>query len=68
MDATGSLEGRQVLILSGAHAGEEGVCLGKITQCNCWAISPVFSDEVLELCYERDFALLIDFSAEAAHN
>jgi hypothetical protein len=68
MDSMASLVGRRVLILVGPHAGEEGICLGNVTQRNIWAISPVSSDDVLELYYKRDFALLIDFSAEAARN
>ncbi|MBI2516580.1 MAG: hypothetical protein HYV95_06650 [Opitutae bacterium] len=68
MKATDSLEGHRVLILTGVHQGEEGVCLGKVTQRNFWAVSPDSSNDVLELTFEREFALLQDLSANPLRN
>ena len=49
-----------VLILTGEHKGEEGVCLGEGHRAGMGAISPDHSDEVLSLEYEKDFGLLVD--------
>jgi hypothetical protein len=61
------MQGARVLILSGRFKGEEGVCLGRDTNLQ-WAISPDFTDEVLSLLPDREFALLIDLSANPVHN
>ena len=68
MKTTDSLEGHRILILTGAYQGEEGICLGKVTRCNRWAVSPDSSGEVLELTFEREFALLLDLSANPSRN
>jgi hypothetical protein len=63
-----SLEGHRVLILTGTHDGEEGICLGRIAGTNRWAIPPDSSAAILELCFECEFALLLNLSATPARN
>src|SRR5947208_1563945 len=58
------LEGARVLILTGQFKGEEGVCLGKGSAQNLWAVSPDSTNEVLSLVFEKDFGLLVDLSAD----
>ncbi len=61
------MQGARVLILSGRFQGEEGICLGEVTA-GSYAISPDRSDEILSLALERDFARLIDLSADPHRN
>jgi hypothetical protein len=61
------MQGARVLILSGPFKGEEGVCLSQDTA-GCWAVSPDQSDEILSLAVEREFALLVDLSADPLRN
>jgi hypothetical protein len=61
------MQGTRVLILSGRFKGEEGICLGQERN-GRWAISPDDSDEILSLVRDREFALLIDLSANPVHN
>ena len=68
MKTMDSLEGHRVLILTGTHEGEEGVCLGKVTGHNRWAVSPNSSNEVLEFTFEQEFALLLDLSSAPERN
>lgn len=63
-----SLDGHRILILAGDHAGEEGICLGRITGTNRWAVSPDSSPAILELHFEGEFALLLDLSATPSRN
>lgn len=60
--------GCRILIVSGAHAGEEGVCLGKAARGDKWAVTPDGSDEILELWFDREFGLLLDMSGDAGRN
>jgi hypothetical protein len=62
------MQGARVLILTGEHKGEEGVCLGEAAQSGLWAISPDRSNEILSLAFERDFGLLVDLSANPQLN
>jgi hypothetical protein len=62
------MQGARVLILTGEHKGEEGVCLGRADRLGLWAISPDDSDEILSLVFERDFGLLVDLSANPERN
>ena len=62
------LEGARVLILTGKFKGEEGVCLGKGSADNLWAVSPDCTDEILSLVFEKDFALLVDLSSDPTRN
>jgi hypothetical protein len=62
------LEGARVLILTGRFKGGEGVCLGKGPADNLWAVSPDSTNEVLSLVFEKDFALLVDLSADPTQN
>lgn len=68
MKSPDSLDGQRVLILTGPHEGEEGICLGKVTHCNRWAVSPDTSSAILNLQFEKDFALLLDLSAKPSTN
>jgi hypothetical protein len=63
-----SLDGHRVLILTGDHDGEEGICLGRIAGTNRWAVSPDASTAILELRFEDEFALLFDLSATPSRN
>ena len=62
------LEGTRVLILTGKFKGEEGVCLGRRSSDDLWAISPDSSAEILSLMFEKDFALLVDLSSNPTRN
>jgi hypothetical protein len=68
MKPTGDLTGNRVLILCGKYTGNEGVCVGKSAEGIRWAISPDGSDEILQLVFEREFALLVDLSANPEDN
>mgnify|MGYP001545504133 CR=1 FL=1 len=63
-----SLEGYRVLILAGAHEGEEGICLGKTGSTNRWAVSPDTSVDILDLSFASEFALLVDLSSDPERN
>ena len=62
------LEGARVLILTGRFKGEEGMCLGKGSADDLWAVSPDCTDEILSLVFEKDFGLLLDLSADPTQN
>jgi len=62
------MQGARVLILTGEHKGDEGVCLGEADRPGLWVISPDDSDEILPLVFERDFGLLVDLSADPQLN
>ncbi len=62
------MQGARVLILTGEHKGEQGVCLGEADPAGLWAISPDDSDEILSLAFEKDFGLLVDLSANPELN
>lgn len=55
-----SLEGCRVLILTGPHLGEEGICLGRSSRAGCWAVSPDSSTAILDLQFETEFGLLVE--------
>jgi hypothetical protein len=62
------LQGARVLILTGEHKGEEGVCLGEAGRGGLWAISPNDSNEIVSLAFENDFGLLVDLSSNPQLN
>jgi hypothetical protein len=62
------MEGARVLILSGEHKGEEGVCLGQADRAGFWPISPDGSDEILSLVFEKDFGFCVDLSSDPTRN
>ena len=62
------MQGARVLILTGQHKGEEGICLDESDRLGLWAISPDHSDEILSLAFERDFGLLVDLSTNPELN
>ncbi len=62
------MQGARVVILTGEHRGEEGVCLSEADRAGLWAISPDQSDEILSLAFEKDFGLLVDLSANPQLN
>jgi hypothetical protein len=53
------MEGRRVLITSGGHADQEGVCLGQTNDHLAWAVSPDGTDEILEVQFDEYFGLRI---------
>jgi hypothetical protein len=62
------LSGCRVLIVSGPHAGHEGVCLGRAMDGKKWSVSPDESNEILDLEFDIEFGLLVDLSGEAQTN
>ena len=62
------LQGARVLILTGQFKGQEGVCLGKGSADSLWAVSPDSTNEILSLIFEKEFALLVDLSADPTQN
>ena len=62
------MQGARILILTGNFQGQQGVCLGKAADSDLWAISPDSSDKILSLRFEKDFGLLVDFSAKPELN
>jgi hypothetical protein len=67
MEGGGEMEASRVLILKGRFAGEEGICLGQERN-HRWAVSPDGSDQIVSLLFEREFALLVDLSADPRRN
>ncbi len=57
-----------MLILTGSFKGNEGVCVGRLSDGRRWAVSPKGTDEVLQLTFEQDFGLLLDCSASPENN
>ena len=64
----GDLSGCRVLIVSGPHSGQEGVCLGRAADGKKWSVSPDESNEILNLTFEEEFGLLVDMSGDARKN
>ena len=62
------LSGCRILIVSGPHAGQEGICLGPGADGNKWSVSPDESNEILNLTFEKEFGLLVDMSGDAQKN
>jgi hypothetical protein len=62
------LSGCRILIVSGSHAGQEGICLGRAADGKKWSVSPDDSNEILSLTFEKEFGLLLDMSGEARKN
>lgn len=56
MDPTG----KPVVILTGEHAGQEGVCVGKADETGKWAVSLDMEDsmEILRLEFETEFKVM----------
>jgi hypothetical protein len=61
------MQGARVLILSGRFKGDEGICLGQERN-GRWAIAPDGTDEIVSLLFDREFALLVDLSADPVRN
>jgi len=51
--------GRTVVIQAGAHAGAEGICLGRLPDGTGWSVLPEGSEEIVELDFPRQFGVLI---------
>lgn len=62
------LSGCRILIVSGAHAGQEGICLGRAADGKKWSVSPDETNEILNLTFEKEFGLLLDMSEDAERN
>jgi len=60
--------GCRILILSGTHAGQEGVCLGRAADGKKWSVSPDATNEILNLTFEKEFGLLLDMSGNPEDN
>lgn len=61
--------GSRILILAGEFHGNEGVCLGRGSADPAkWAVSPDNSNAILELVFEKEFALLINLSGDLSRN
>lgn len=67
-NATKDLSGCRILILSGTHAGREGICLGRAADGKKWSVSPDDSNEILSLTFEKEFGLLLDMSCDGSQN
>ncbi len=67
-DPKRDLSGCRVLIVSGLHAGQEGVCLGPSAGGKKWSVSPDESNEILSLTFEKEFGLLVDMSGDVQRN
>lgn len=53
--------GRDVIILAGEFAGEEGVCLGRAQdRSGLWAVSANSSNRVVNLKFPEEFGVLIN--------
>jgi hypothetical protein len=61
------MQGARVLILSGRFKGDEGTCLGEHMD-GRWAVSPDRGCEILSLMPDKEFALLVDLSADPLRN
>jgi hypothetical protein len=61
------MQGARLLILSGRFKGDEGICLGQQKD-GRWAVSADRSGEILSLLFGKEFALLIDLSADPLRN
>ena len=62
------LSGCRILIVSGPHAGQEGICLGRATDGKKWSVSPDDANEILHLTFEKEFGLLLNMSGDAQRN
>jgi hypothetical protein len=68
MKEVSGLDGSRILILAGEFQGQEGVCLGHGTDPDTWAVSPDDSDAIVNLKFEKEFALLLDLPGKAGNN
>lgn len=60
---------RNVIILTGEFAGEEGICLGPASdRPGWWAVSPHASNKVLTLKLGDDFGILLNSGQEPGRN
>jgi hypothetical protein len=57
-----------VLILTGASEGDEGTVLEKADCQETWKVAPDQTNQILELKFRKDFALLFDGSGNKALN
>jgi len=62
------LGGYRILIVSGPHAGQEGICLGRAADGKKWSVSPDDTNEILNLTFEKEFGLLLNISGDAKRN
>lgn len=58
---------RQVIILAGEFAGEEGYCLGR-SEDDRWAVTPHSSNRVLNLRFDSEFAIILNPSQPPGRN
>jgi len=62
------LSGCRVLIVSGTHEGQEGICLGPAPVGKKWAVSPDDSEAIVNLQFEKEFGLLVDLAGDSQRN
>jgi len=61
--------GRDVIILAGEFAGEEGVCLGRAQDgSGLWAVSADSSSRVVNLKFPEEFGVLVNRGQEPGRN
>ena len=59
---------KPVIILSGEHAGKEGVCLGRAPDGEKWAVSPDDGNEIVYLEFEKEFGVLLNEGQDVGTN
>ncbi len=61
--------GRTVIVLAGKFAGQEGVCLGAVTDgSGLWAVSPNSSSEIVSLEFPAEFGIVLNAGQESERN
>ncbi len=54
-----NIAGRRVIILTGPHVGQEGICLGKADDGLRWMICPDDSNDIIPMVFDQDFGILV---------
>lgn len=60
--------GKNVIIIAGEYAGQEGVCLGTSGEAGVFAVSPHSSTGILRLKFDEEFGILINRGQIAGRN
>lgn len=60
---------KSVIILSGPHMGQEGICLGKVgNEEGVFAVSPENSNAIVNLRFPDEFGILLNKGQEPGRN
>lgn len=51
---------KDVIILAGEFAGQEGYCLGQSDQAGVFAVTPLASNRIINLSFDEEFGILIN--------